>query len=105
MWIAKHGKSYGTEAEHEFRLANWLKKDAFIKEHNADTTQNHKVAHNKFSDWTETEFNKLINAHPEFVDEPAEFPILHKIGMDGLFKGLYDKIDNAVFGDYYTSNE
>jgi C1A family cysteine protease len=60
-FVAKWNKSYATVEEYKHRLAQFLRLDAYITETNrpgSDAT--HTAAHNKFSDWTQDEFNKLM---------------------------------------------
>lgn len=58
-YLETHGKSYATKEEHEFRKKLFADTDTFITEWNANEKNGHKVAHNRFSDWTETERKKL----------------------------------------------
>lgn len=57
-FLAEHGKSYGTIEEYKFRFNEFQKKEEFIQKHNA-LEDNHKVAHNFMSDWTEEEYAQL----------------------------------------------
>jgi len=57
--MAEYGLSYGTQEELEFRMQIYAKKDAFIKETNAQETS-FTVGHNKFSTWTDFEYKKLL---------------------------------------------
>jgi len=60
-FIAKWNKSYATVEEYNHRLQQYLRLDAYIKEVNAPGSEHtHTAAHNKFSDYTEEEFNKLM---------------------------------------------
>jgi C1A family cysteine protease len=58
-FISQHGKSYGTRAEYNFRLEQFLKKDAEIKAINENATT-FTVGHNMFSDWTADEYKQLL---------------------------------------------
>ena len=60
QYIAKHGKSYATREEYEFRLAQFAKKFAFVQEHNSMNTDDHTVEVNHMADWTETEYKKIL---------------------------------------------
>ncbi len=57
--IAKYGLSYGTQDEIEFRMNEFAKKDAFIKETNAEQSS-FTLGHNNFSTWTDAEYKKLL---------------------------------------------
>lgn len=57
--IAEYGKSYGTKEEYIFRLNEFAKKHAAIAEINAENGS-FTVGHNKFSDWTDDEYKRLL---------------------------------------------
>jgi cathepsin F len=57
--IAEYGKSYATKEEYQFRLALFAEKHAAIAEHNSENGS-FILGHNQFSDWTETEYKKLL---------------------------------------------
>lgn len=59
QFVSKYGKSYGTIEEFNFRLENFKKTAAHIKEINA-SQNTHRAAHNKFSDYTNAEYKKLL---------------------------------------------
>ena len=60
-YVAKWNKSYATVEEFKHRLAQYMRLDAFIEEVNAPGSDyTHTAAHNKFSDFTVEEFNKLM---------------------------------------------
>ena len=50
-YIAEHNKSYATSEEFTFRMNQFIEKDNFIMEHNAENAS-FTVGHNQFSDWT-----------------------------------------------------
>jgi len=58
-FISEHGKNYGTRAEYNFRLAQFLKKDAELKQINEENST-FAVGHNRFSDWTQDEYKGLL---------------------------------------------
>ena len=62
--IARHGNSYGTIAEYNFRKNRFAEVDAFIEETNAQNGS-WVAGHNKFSTWTETEYKKLLGYKPD----------------------------------------
>jgi len=59
-YVAKFNKSYGTKEEYAFRLEQFSLKDAEMQLIKADDTNTFTVSHNKFSDWTDYEFKKLL---------------------------------------------
>ena len=58
-YLAAHGKSYGTKEEYNFRLEQYLIKDAAINKINAEE-KNFTVGHNYMSDWTHDEYKQLL---------------------------------------------
>ena len=80
-YVSTHNKSYLTTEEFEARKALFAKIDAEINEHNA-TDSLYEMGHNKFSDWTEHEKNRLkahkVNPNAEVkeleLDENAATP-------------------------------
>ena len=78
-YIVKYGKSYATVEEYNFRLEVFALKDYQINHHNANSTQ-WKMGHNKFSDVTETEMQRMLQARgnmptlePTYLEVPTEF--------------------------------
>jgi len=63
QFITKHGKSYGTVEEFEFRFLQWAKLDNVITEHNA-TESSFKLGHNKMSDWADWQYKALLTHKP-----------------------------------------
>ena len=59
QYISKYGKSYSSVQEYETRFENWLVKNKAINEHNA-LISSYKMAHNKFSDWSESEWASIL---------------------------------------------
>lgn len=59
QYIVKYGKSYGTIEEFNFRLENFLKVHAVIEAHNS-MPSTYRMGHNKFSDWSEMEWNRIL---------------------------------------------
>ena len=66
--IAEFGLSFGTEEEYAFRLEQFVKKDEFIQQTNSEQNL-FWVAHNKFSTWSELEYERLLNRMPSEIDE------------------------------------
>jgi len=63
-YITQFGKSYASIAEYEHRLEQFAMKHSYIQGHNA-TEESYKLAHNKFSDWTEEEYKSILTYRPE----------------------------------------
>ena len=60
-YVAKWNKSYATVEEFKHRLAQYMRLDAFIEEVNAPGSDyTHTAAHNKFSDYTEAEYERML---------------------------------------------
>ena len=59
-YCADFGKSYINRDEFAFRLSNWKRTDAFIQKRSWNPRRSYKVGHNKFSDWTQGEYEKLL---------------------------------------------
>lgn len=72
-FIATHSKSFATIEEYNVRFGRWLVADEFINEVNhPDSIHTHTAAHNKFSTWTEAEYEKLNGLIPEHYEEDDE---------------------------------
>lgn len=78
-YIVKFGKSYGTIEEYTFRLEVFMLMDFEITHHNANNEQ-WKMGHNKFSDYTEAEMEKMLKAtapmpdqEPTYLEAPTSF--------------------------------
>jgi len=67
-WIAEHGKHYDNLAEYEFRRRHFLEAAEFIKKHNAQK-KNYALGHNHMSDWTSSEYRKLLGYKSHLRDE------------------------------------
>ena len=64
-FLARHNKSYGTREEFEMRRARYTEVSKFIAEVNhQDSVHTHTAGHNKFSDWSESQFQRLFNKKP-----------------------------------------
>lgn len=73
-WAIKHGRNYLSEEELKHRYQQWMITDAEIETLNSlNLTSTH--AHNKFSDWTNEEFMKILGDRPDY-DEDVEYTYL-----------------------------
>jgi hypothetical protein len=75
-FVTKHGKSYGTREEYDFRAAIFRETFKFVEEHNASETETHKAEVNEMSDWTSDEWARILGyqvsdrvRNPETLDE------------------------------------
>ena len=59
-YVSEWGKSYGTKEEFQFRFEQFERNMAIMAEHNSDNSQGHELGLNQFSDWTESEYKKLL---------------------------------------------
>jgi Cathepsin propeptide inhibitor domain (I29) len=57
-FTAKHGKNYNNLGEFNKRMKLWKATDEFIRRYPADSFT---MGHNKFSDWTPEEFQRLLS--------------------------------------------
>ena len=72
-YIAKWNKSYASREEYNTRFKRYTKIDKFIKDWNDPAKKNtHTVAHNKFSDWTQEEFDKLTGKNRPMPKTPKK---------------------------------
>merc|ERR1712195_470372 len=79
-FIAMMNKSYATREEYTVRLARFLYADAHIKKVNAPNSgYTHTAAHNKFSDWTEEEFERLMTLDKKDAEEKSMKAVQHKM--------------------------
>lgn len=59
--MSRFGKSYTTKAEIEHRFYQWiLSEDLVRRSAKSGHNSNFKIAHNKYSDWSQEEFEKLL---------------------------------------------
>lgn len=57
-FVTKHGKSYGTRAEYDFRAQIFKNNLEFIEKHNSNPENTHQVGINYMADWTRDEILK-----------------------------------------------
>jgi hypothetical protein len=70
-YLIKYGKSYTTADEYPMRKDNYILVDKIIKDWNAKEDATHRLAHNKFSDWTEDEYLRI---HTNLGSAPKLYP-------------------------------
>jgi C1A family cysteine protease len=59
-FLSKFGKSYGTKEEFNHRKQIFQKNNEFVNKHNSKNGVSYTLKVNKFSDWTHTEYKKLL---------------------------------------------
>jgi hypothetical protein len=59
-YLAMYGKSYGTKEEFEFRKEQFLQNLAMYQEVTSQNDVTFSLGINKFADWTEAEFKRLL---------------------------------------------
>jgi len=71
----------------------WLDKAVAIEEHN----ETHQIGHNKFSDWTQEEFDSILGYRPELRTEErvfADFEVSNADSVDWRDKGAVTPVKN-----------
>jgi C1A family cysteine protease len=105
-YLATHGKSYLTTEEFVSRR-NWFQsRDKFMQEFSARTDVKMTVAHNKFSDWTDDEYQAMLGRktlpkaeHKQLIAEKQPEPrvlagsILHN-NLDWRDKGAVNEVQD-----------
>lgn len=87
MFVAEHGKSYGTVEEFEFRMNLWKETDAVIKAHKSDS---YELGHNHMSDWTSDEYSRLLG-YKEHLREDVQEPTILETNGDTTHIDWRDK--------------
>ena len=64
QYLIKHGKSYGTREEYEFRFGQFRESLGKIHEHNSRNDVTYRLGLNIFSDLTKDEFLRMIGYQP-----------------------------------------
>lgn len=59
-FLAKHGKSYGTKEEFEFRFRQYSKNMAAIRGENSKNDNTFTLTANKFADYTREEYRRML---------------------------------------------
>merc|ERR1719183_775247 len=95
-FVAKHGKSYATVEEFNFRAANWLKTHEFIIEETAKNLS-YKVAHNHMSDWSRAEYVGMLGYIPHSQEELLSFETVeHDLEVPSSVNWVSEGAVNAV---------
>ncbi len=63
-YMSHFGKSFGTVEEYKFRLEQFTRSESAIAEHNSALGTTYKLGHNRMSDWTEAEYQRLLTYKP-----------------------------------------
>ena len=93
-WISNHNRSYSTLEEYSMRKLIWAEHDEFIKMvNNPENEFTHTAGHNKFSDWTEEEFEALMT-EKEPINQENNSP--HVVSDEPILK--YGNIDWRTTG-------
>jgi hypothetical protein len=58
--MVKHGKSYGTREEYEFRFGRFREALGKVAEHNSRNDATYRLGINKFSDMTHDEYRRML---------------------------------------------
>jgi cathepsin L len=98
-YITQYGKSYGTVEEYKFRLEQFARNNAIVEEHNSKSTETFKLGYNNMSDWTESEYKKMLTYTPmpeadkvyETVDVNAPVPNAVDWIAAGAVNGIKDQ--------------
>jgi len=95
-YVTEFGKSYGTKAEFKFRLEQFKKTMAKMAEHESNAEHGSTVTLNEFSDWTESEYKKLLGYKQKETNEAAELLDTSNLAdeMDWRTKGAVTPVKN-----------
>ena len=95
-YVTEFGKSYGTKAEFKFRLEQFKKTMAKIAEHESNAAHGSTVTLNEFSDWTESEYKRLLGFKAKETNESAEVLDTANLAdsMDWRSKGAVTPVKN-----------
>jgi cathepsin L len=95
-YVTEFGKSYGTKAEFKFRLDQFKKTMAKMAEHQSNSEHGSTVTLNEFSDWTESEYKRLLGYKQKETNEAAELLDTSNLAadMDWRTKGAVTPVKN-----------
>jgi C1A family cysteine protease len=93
-FVAKHGRSYGTRAEYNFRLDIFKQKVAKIEEHNAKEGVTWTLGVNHFTDRTEEEIKKQMGLMEKPLHETG--PAIHKYSESDIQESVDWRQKGAV---------
>lgn len=87
-YLVKHGKSYGTREEYEFRLGQFKESLGKIHEHNSRNDVTYRLGLNKFSDMTHDEYRRMLGYHQKHPRDTKNVQII-----DEDYEALKEEID------------
>ncbi|CDW90466.1 cathepsin l [Stylonychia lemnae] len=73
QYLAKHGKSYGTKEEYQFRFEQYKKNVALINIHNQENGNTFFLAPNKFTDYKPEEYRRLLGYKKVATNDIPEY--------------------------------
>ncbi len=83
-YISKFNKIYKSIEEYKMRIVEFKKRDDFIKEANSRYGRSYKAGHNKFSDFTDEEFDKMLGIRMPHTDEAEEDFVANDVDISNL---------------------
>ena len=89
-YVAKFGKSYATVEEYNARLAIFVQKNAEINRINAEQSS-FKLGLNKFTDYTDAEYKKLLGYKPAALTTLPPWPRSSLILSGGMGQQHYQQ--------------
>jgi C1A family cysteine protease len=93
-YVTRHGKSYGTVSEFQFRSKIFKQKLAEINEHNSAEEKTHTLAVNHLTDRTQSEIKQLLGYKAE-LKQVNNYTVLP---TEGLAADVDWRTKNAVTG-------
>jgi C1A family cysteine protease len=108
LYLSKHGKSYGTREEYEFRLEQFRLSLYKIREHNSRNDVTYSLGLNKFSDMTHQEYKKLLGYKKPLGLKQSQIRILDTEenspeGVDWRSQGVVNKVkDQGMCGSCWA---
>ena len=94
--MSNFGLSYGTQEEFNFRMNQYMIKDAEINEINSNSAHTFTVGHNQFSTWTDDEYKVLLGYKdmPKVENPVAEINDVRADSVDWRSKNAVTKVKN-----------